>query len=78
MKTSKIEVGKTYQNRGKGRTLRKVLAIGDKHRPKEFLSPFRPPDEPGVLYEAVNGRDAGKKFNLYISSFRHWCGKEVK
>lgn len=28
-----IKVGKTYRNRGKGKTTRTVLAIGDEHKP---------------------------------------------
>lgn len=73
MKPSDIKVGKTYTNKGVGRTQRTVLAIGDEHRPRIFWNATNtPPDEPGVLYE-----QKGKKQTLYMSSFAKWCGKEV-
>lgn len=71
MKPSDIKVGKTYTNKGVGRTQRKVLAIGNEHRPKIFFG-ATPPDELGILYE-----QKGKQRNLYLSSFAKWCGKEV-
>jgi len=69
----KIKVGATYRNRGGGRTSRKVLAIGDDHRPEKFLSTNPPPDEPGVLFE-----QDGVQRKLYLSSFIVWAGNEVK
>ena len=75
MKTTQIEVGKTYANKGAGKTFRKVLAIGDEHRPKFWFSGKQPPDEPGILYEQT-GRNAGIG-NLYITSFSSWCRCEV-
>ncbi len=33
MKPSEIRAGEAYRNRGKGNTVRRVLAIGDEHRP---------------------------------------------
>jgi hypothetical protein len=72
MKTSEIEVGKTYVNRGKGTTKRTVLAIGDEHRPKHFFG-ATPPNEPGVLYEQSGALDY-----LYLSSFAAWAGRQLK
>ena len=68
-----IEAGKTYRNRGAGRTRRKVLAIGDEHRPKHWHSPLARPNEPGVLFE-----QNGVKGNLYLTSFRAWVGSVVE
>lgn len=69
-----IEVGKTYRNRGAGRTRRKVLAIGDEHRPKHWNSPLAPPNEPGVLYVTPKG----VKDRLYLTSFKAWVGSVVE
>lgn len=72
MKPSEIEVGKTYVNRGAGKTKRKVLAIGLEHRPKIFWNATGVPpdqDQPGVLYE-----QSGRQRSLYLSSFAAWCG----
>lgn len=73
MKQDEIKVGATYQNRGAGKTTRKVLAIGIEHRPAKYYSVNEPPDESGVLYE-----QKGVKGNLYIGAFAAWCGKEVE
>ena len=71
MSPSKIEVGKTYCNRGKGRTMRTVLEISE-----ESIAPWfsnsEPPSEPVVRY-AQNGVEE----RLYLSSFAAWCGREV-
>jgi len=72
MKSSEIRVGVTYVNRGAGRTQRKVLAIGNEHRPRQWLSNSRPPDEPGVFFE-----QKGKQDNLYLSSFVSWAKSPV-
>ena len=72
MKVSEIQAGKTYRNRGAGRTQRKVLDIGDHCRPKMWLSMSAPPDEPGVVYQ-----QSGKIRSLYLSSFAAWAGAEV-
>jgi hypothetical protein len=75
MKPSEIQVGVTYVNRGAGRTTRKVLAIGNEHRPEKWLS-WRDdtrPDEPGVLYE-----QKGKQHTLYLSSFAKWAKGPVE
>ncbi len=68
---SKIEVGKTYCNRGKGRTRRTVLEISDQLKAPWFSSNERPND-PVVLYE-----QDGVQGTLYLSSFAAWCGREV-
>jgi hypothetical protein len=70
MKTSEIKPGVIYRNRGKGRTMRRVIAIGDEYRPSRFLSMNEPPDEPGVLYSDMKGRQE----RLYLSSFASWAG----
>lgn len=75
MKPSEIQVGKTYQNKGAGTTKRKVLAIGDEHRPKNWLSEGPAPDEPGVLYESSYGH-GNYTDTLYLSSFASWAGRE--
>jgi len=73
MKKSDIQVGCTYVNKGAGRTQRTVLAIGDEHRPKIFLSGNPSPNEPGVHYR----QDNGKEGKLYLSSFTQWCGRKL-
>jgi len=77
MKTSDIREGATYRNRGTGIPTRKVLAIGDRHRPEIFRSAYPPPYEPGVLYEHLTGRSAGTRGSLYLSAFARWAGSEV-
>jgi len=80
MKPSEIKVGKTYINRGAGRTRRRVLGIGDEHRPPVWLGAGSVPDEPGVLYEQYTGKRAEDKpthGKLCLSSFARWAGKEV-
>jgi hypothetical protein len=74
MRKQDIKVGKTYSNRGKGCTRRKVLGIGDEHKPKYWFgaSVSSIPDEPGVLYEQEGHQD-----RLYLSSFAAWAGSEV-
>jgi len=71
MKTSEIKTGKTYVNKGAGKTRRTVIEIGNEHRPETFNSINDAPNEPGVLYE-----QSGKHRTLYLSSFAQWCGKE--
>lgn len=73
MKAKDIQVGKTYVNRGAGKTRRTVLAIGDDHRPERWYSTSPAPDEPGVLYRQENSTH-----KLYLSSFAQWCGKEIE
>ena len=78
MKPSEIKVGKTYVNRGAGRTKRVVLAIGDEHRPKVYWNATgKHPDDTGVLYRQIGGQFDGKTFNLYLKSFAGWAKKEV-
>lgn len=73
MSPKDIQVGKTYINRGAGKTRRTVLAIGDEHRPRIWRSDSSRPDEPGVLYKQM-----GIEGCLYLSMFAQWCGKEAK
>jgi hypothetical protein len=75
MSPNEIKVGKTYTNRGAGKTQRTVIAIGPEFRPSQFWNATGEPpnhDEPGVLFEQ---RGIGR--NLYLSSFAKWAGKEA-
>jgi len=72
MKPKDIEPGKTYINKGKGKNMRTVIAIGNDHRPSHWLSNSEPPEEPGVLYKDMKGIHS----NLYLSSFAAWAGAE--
>lgn len=68
-----IKVGKTYRNRGKGKTTRTVLAIGDEHKPRVYYNASgEHPDNTGVLYE-----QKGTQNRLYLKSFAQWAGSEV-
>ncbi len=73
MRKNEIKEGVFYRNKGKGTTIRRVIAIGDEHKPKHWYSDSEPPDEPGVLYSDIRGRQK----SLYISSFAMWAGSEV-
>lgn len=73
MKPQDIKVGSTYKNKGAGKTLRKVIAIGDEHKPDVYWNYDRShPHDVGVLYE-----QKGKQYRLYLKSFSKWCGSEV-
>lgn len=77
MKARDIKVGRTYQNRGAGKTHRTVIAIGDEHRPEDWYGdPDKgPPNEPGVLFT----QDGGSVHRtLYLSMFAQWAGNEYK
>jgi hypothetical protein len=78
MKPSEIEVGKTYTNRGAGRTRRTVIGISTEHNDKvPWYGSGSPPLEPAVLYEQ-NVRGKMQDGKLFISSFASWAGKEVE
>ena len=75
MKKEQIIVGHTYKNRRAGTTKRTVLAIGDNHKPEHYwnsgnLNPKL--DDTGVLFE-----QKGNNYNLFMSSFSSWCGKDI-
>ncbi|ABM32272.1 hypothetical protein FRC97_22555 [Paracidovorax citrulli] len=73
MSPKEIQVGKTYVNRGQGRTRRTVIAIGPKHVPRCWHGWTKPPaGTPGVLFE-----QNGRRENLYLSSFATWAGEEA-
>jgi hypothetical protein len=77
MKPSEIEVGKTYRNRGAGKTTRTVTAIGDARMIRPLVSwggSHVPPREPVVQFQ---GR-RGKVDSLYLSSFASWAGSVVE
>jgi hypothetical protein len=67
MKPSEIQVGKTYRNRGAGRTKRLVLQISD---------------EPGlglcVNYKQIGGQWDVHDFWLSLESFARWAGSVVE
>jgi hypothetical protein len=76
MKPSDIQVGKTYVNKGAGKTTRTVSAIGDAFKPDIYWNATgKNPREndTGVLYQ-----QGDKKRKLYLSSFAAWCGREVE
>lgn len=78
MKPHEIEAGKVYINRGRGRTKRRVIAIGPEHVPREWLGKERtrpPADEPGVLYEQIG---EGTRHNLFLTSFAAWAGRAIR
>lgn len=68
MKPKDIYVGRTYRNRGKGTTRRKVLRI-EKGLACNWYSTRQRPDEPVVEYE-----QGGCASRLYLSSFAAWAG----
>lgn len=73
MKPSEIHVGRTYCNRGAGRTTRTVLEIS-KELPAPWFSMSPRPDEPVVRF-----RQPGQEKDqfLYLQSFASWAGREV-
>ncbi len=71
MKPEEIKVGRTYRNKGSGRTRRKVVSIGDR-TPEHWFSSGPRPDEPGVHFEDNRGR----RETTYLKSFAAWCGGE--
>ena len=73
MKPSEIKARHIYANRGKGTTLRFVLAMGPEHVPSMFFSSGPRPDEDGVYYRD----NRGNTYCLYLSSFAKWAGKCV-
>ena len=74
MKKTQIKVGKTYVNKGAGRTKRKVLDLSKNIKPP-WCGSNAPPDEPGILYEQIGGLFSGRG-KLYLSSFAAWAGRE--
>lgn len=79
MKPSEIQEGKTYCNKGRGLTARKVLKIG-RDIPCTWLGFGDPPDEPVVKYQGVNlfGRPTGPERTMFLGSFTKWAGREIK
>lgn len=75
MKPSEIKVGRTYRNKGAGKTKRKVIGIGTDHRPLDWYGDGDPPaaDVPGVLFEDWSG----SALRLFLPSFAAWAGSEV-
>lgn len=70
------EVGKTYKNKGAGRTVRTVVAI-EKYNPTNppiWFSSGPRPDDMVVVYTAGNAKDHRR---MYMKSFKAWVGEEV-
>jgi hypothetical protein len=78
MKASEIKVGHTYRNRGKGRTMRTVLAIGAAHQPRSAV--LAPRGRVGVQYVRAyaSGNVALFAQYLWLESFARWAASEVK
>jgi hypothetical protein len=72
MKPSDISVGKTYRNKGAGRTTRRVVDMGTHLPPPHWFSSNPRPGESVV--EFVQGNATRR---LYLSSFAAWAGSEV-
>jgi len=66
-----IAIGKTYRNKGAGRTTRTVLDMGT-HIPAPWLSDTVPPNEPVVKY-----RQGDKERQLFLCSFAQWAASVV-
>lgn len=73
MKPKDVEVGKTYVNKGAGRTKRQVFAISKHLTPPIWFGRGDPPDDYIVEYE-----QSGRRNRMYLKSFASWCGSEVK
>jgi hypothetical protein len=73
MKSTEIEVGKTYRNRYAGTTTRKVQCICAECIPTHWHGKGPRPDDVGVQYVT----DKGQSGRLYRSYFAHWAGSEV-
>lgn len=81
MKESQIQVGKTYVNKGAGRTVRRVKAIGPEFLPKFRLSTNQrfPDGAVGVLYSQIGpGRQIQNDTTIWLKSFAAWAGAEVE
>ena len=78
MKPQDIKVGKTYRNRGKGRTTRTVLGIGYHVPPPPWLG--KPENRPALQQECASYLPGGGKPHgvLTLKSFAAWAGGEVK
>lgn len=71
MRPSEIKAGRTYRNRGSGRTTRRVLAIGW-DVPFVWFGNGQQPVEHGVRFQA-----AGQEYTIALSSFAKWAGSEL-
>ena len=80
MKPEDIKVGKTYCNKGKGRTRRTVLAIGPEHLPRQaFNTDGKFPDGAvGVQYQQVEFGIEARLSKLWLRSFASWAGSIVE
>lgn len=77
----KVEVGKTYKNRGKGTTLRRVIGIGVEYRPSQrYSSEKQDTDAKGILYQQRHIKTAtwSAQREMWMDSFESWCGSEVE
>ncbi len=72
MKPKDIKVGRTYCNRGKGRTRRTVLEISETLKPSWWAA------NSDADQRVVSFTQNGMEGRLYLSSFAKWCGQEVE
>jgi hypothetical protein len=72
MKPASIKVGRTYRNRGKGKTTRKVLEISDGLKPVWWAA------NSGADQRVVRFEQNGRECRLYLTSFAKWVGSEVE
>ena len=77
MRVDDIKAGKTYCNRGKGKTHRRVVGIVHDGECL-WLGRGAPPNEPVVEFIHESGQFKGQKDALYISSFAQWAGCVVE
>lgn len=79
MKTTQIQIGKTYTNRGKGRTSRTVIGIGEEHLPSHAwnASGKFPEGSVGVKYIQNGGLQNGLEMTLWLDSFASWASREI-
>ena len=79
MKTTQIQIGKTYTNRGKGRTSRTVTGIGAENLPNFAWNRDGkfPEGSLGVRYIQNGGQRNGREMTLWLDSFASWASREI-
>lgn len=79
MKPTQIQVGKTYANRGKGKTSRTVTGIGPEYLPKSAFNTSGkfPEGAVGVRYIQNGGPRNGREMKLWLDSFASWASREA-
>jgi len=79
MKTAQIQIGKTYTNRGKGRTSRTVTGIGVEYLPRFAWNADGkfPEGAVGVKYIQNGGPQNGRELTLWLDSFASCALREI-